>query len=40
MLTGKPVTQSGAENLKTLRSTFVGYAAAEQGRILEIGSYR
>ncbi len=40
MLTGKPVTQSGVENLKSLRSTFAGYAAAEQGRILEIGAFR
>ncbi len=36
MLTGRPPAQSAAENLKTLRATFAGYAAAEQGRALDV----
>jgi predicted dehydrogenase len=39
MLSGKPITQSGAENLKTLGCTFAAYAATEQGRIVEVGPY-
>ena len=40
MLTGRPVTQTGAENLKALRSTFAAYAAAEQGEVVRVGEFR
>jgi predicted dehydrogenase len=39
MLTGKPVTQSGVENLKTLASTFAAYASAQHGGVVEIAPY-
>jgi len=39
MLEGKPHTQTGAENLRALLSTFAAYAAAEQGRIVEIADF-
>ncbi|HSB68095.1 MAG TPA: Gfo/Idh/MocA family oxidoreductase [Candidatus Methylomirabilis sp.] len=40
MLTGKPPTQSGPENLKTLASTEAAYMAAAQGRLIEVADYR
>jgi predicted dehydrogenase len=36
MLTGKPVTQSGARNFQTLATTFAAYRSAESGRIVEV----
>jgi predicted dehydrogenase len=36
MLTGAPIMQTGARNLRTLAATFAAYAAAEQGRTLPI----
>lgn len=39
MLTGKPVTQSGEENLKALACTFAAYAAADRGRVVDVGEF-
>jgi predicted dehydrogenase len=39
MLTGKPMTQTGVENLRTLGSTFAAYAAARQGGSVEVAGY-
>jgi predicted dehydrogenase len=39
MLTGKPVTQSGPENLTALTCTFAAYAAAAHGQILRIADF-
>lgn len=39
MLTGKPVTQSGEENLKALARTFAAYAAAERGGVVEVADF-
>jgi D-apiose dehydrogenase len=36
ILTGRPVTQSGAENLRTLISTFAAYRAAETGTVVSL----
>ena len=34
MLTGAPVTQTGAENLKALTIAFAAYRAGEQGTVV------
>ena len=39
MLTGKPVTQSGLENLRTLASTFAAYASAGQGEPVDLARF-
>lgn len=39
MLTGKPVTQSGEENLRALASTFAAYAAAERGQVVDLADF-
>ena len=39
MLYGQSVTQSAAENLKTLTCTFAAYAAAEQGTIVRLADF-
>jgi D-apiose dehydrogenase len=39
MLAGTPVTQSGAENLLTLASTFAAYAAAARGEPVEVAGF-
>ncbi len=39
MLTGRPVTQSGARNFQTLAATFAAYAAAESGRPVAIAPF-
>jgi predicted dehydrogenase len=39
MLTGKPVTQSGARNLQTLAATFAAYRSAETGQLVEVAPF-
>jgi predicted dehydrogenase len=39
MLTGKPVTQSGARNFQTLAATFAAYRSAETSRIVEVAPF-
>jgi predicted dehydrogenase len=39
MLMGKPAVQSGQENLKTLACTEAAYAAAQEGRLVEVADY-
>ena len=36
MLSGQAVSQTGAENLKTLLLTFAAYTAADEGRVLNL----
>jgi D-apiose dehydrogenase len=36
MLSGRPVTQTGEENLKTLVATFAPYLSADEGRVVEL----
>jgi predicted dehydrogenase len=39
MLTGKPVTQTGGDNLRTLGATFAAYDSAREGKPVEIDGY-
>jgi predicted dehydrogenase len=39
VVAGRPVTQSGEENLIALVSTFAAYAAAQQGRVVEVAPF-
>jgi len=39
VVAGRPVTQSGEENLIALVSTFAAYTAAQQGRVVEVASF-
>jgi predicted dehydrogenase len=39
MLGGPPVTQTGAENLQTLRCTFAAYHAAERNRVVNLAEF-
>jgi len=39
MLTGRAPVQSGAENLRTLASTFAAYRAAAEGRIVDLAEF-
>jgi hypothetical protein len=36
MLDGRPVRQTAARNFQTLAATFAAYAAAQEGRTLEV----
>lgn len=39
MLTGKPVTQSGPRNFRTLAATFAAYRSAETNQIIDIAPF-
>jgi hypothetical protein len=39
MLTGKPVTQCGTRNFRTLATTFAAYKAAEVGQVLAVAPF-
>ena len=39
MLYGRTITQTGAENLRTLACTFAAYEAAEHGKIIDIADF-
>ncbi len=39
MLTGKPATQSGTRNFRTLATTFAAYKAAEVGQVLAVAPF-
>jgi predicted dehydrogenase len=39
VVAGRPVMQSGEENLIALGSMFAAYAAAQQGRVVEVAPF-
>jgi predicted dehydrogenase len=39
MLSGRPVTQSGAQNFQTLAATFAAYRAAESGQPVDVAPF-
>jgi hypothetical protein len=39
VVAGRPITQSGEENLIALVSTFAAYAAADAGRAIEVAPF-
>jgi predicted dehydrogenase len=39
ILSGAPVTQSGARNFQTLAATFAAYRSAETGQIVDVGPF-